>query len=68
MADLVLINAKVTTLDRANPVAEAVAIRDGRFLAVGREAEVRVAALASRPAVQDARSFWGVFGCGCWAV
>ena len=44
MADLVLINAKVTTLDRANPVAEAVAIRDGRFLAVGREAEVRVAA------------------------
>ena len=42
--DLILINAKVTTLDRENPVAEAVAIRDGKFLAVGREQEVRAAA------------------------
>jgi predicted amidohydrolase YtcJ len=44
--DLILINAKVTTLDRENPVADAVAIRGGRFLAVGREAEVRAAAAA----------------------
>ena len=44
MTDLIIINAKATTLDRANPVAEAVAIRDGRFLAVGSEAEVRSAA------------------------
>ena len=43
MADLLLVNAKVTTLDRANPVADTVAMRDGRFLAVGREAEVRAA-------------------------
>ncbi|MBO9575764.1 MAG: amidohydrolase [Sphingobium sp.] len=42
--DLILINAKVTTLDRANPQAEAIAIRDGAFLAVGSEAEVRAAA------------------------
>jgi hypothetical protein len=42
--DLILINAKVTTLDRENPKAEAVAIRDGRFLAVGSEQEVRAAA------------------------
>jgi predicted amidohydrolase YtcJ len=42
--DLILINAKVTTLDRSNPTAEAIAIRDGRFLAVGSEAEVRAAA------------------------
>lgn len=42
--DLVLVNAKVSTLDRANPQAEAIAIRDGRFLAVGSEAEVRAAA------------------------
>ena len=42
--DLILINAKVTTLDRANPAASAIAIRDGRFLAVGSEAEVRAAA------------------------
>jgi len=43
-ADLILTNAKVTTLDRSNPQAQAVAIRDGRFLAVGSEAEVRAAA------------------------
>lgn len=42
--DLIIVNAKVTTLDRQNPAAEAVAIRDGRFLAVGSEAEVRAAA------------------------
>ena len=44
MTDTIIINAKVTTLDRANPVAEAVAIRDGKFLAVGSEQEVREAA------------------------
>lgn len=42
--DLILVNAKVTTLDRENPQAQAIAIRDGRFLAVGSEAEVRAAA------------------------
>ncbi|HEV7258103.1 MAG TPA: amidohydrolase [Bosea sp. (in: a-proteobacteria)] len=42
--DLILVNAKVTTLDRQNPVAEAVAIRDGRFLAVGTQAQVRASA------------------------
>jgi len=42
--DLILTNAKVTTLDRSNPQAQAVAIRDGKFLAVGSEAEVRAAA------------------------
>ncbi|HLZ79528.1 MAG TPA: amidohydrolase [Sphingomonas sp.] len=44
MADLLVVNAKVTTLNRANPVADAVAMRDGRFLAVGSEAEVRAVA------------------------
>ncbi|WP_324763539.1 amidohydrolase (plasmid) [Sinorhizobium meliloti] len=42
--DLVLVNAKVTTLDRQNPSAMAIAIRNGRFLAVGPEAEARAAA------------------------
>ncbi|MEK7343597.1 MAG: amidohydrolase [Pseudomonadota bacterium] len=42
--DLVIVNAKVTTLDRENPVAQAVAMRGGRFLAVGSEQEVRAAA------------------------
>ncbi len=44
MPDLILVNAKVTTLDREKPQAEAVAIRDGRFLAVGSEREARAAA------------------------
>ncbi|MEO7468197.1 MAG: amidohydrolase, partial [Sphingobium limneticum] len=42
--DLIITNAKVTTLDRENPVAQAVAIRDGKFLAVGSEQAVRAAA------------------------
>jgi predicted amidohydrolase YtcJ len=53
MTDTIIINAKVTTLDRANPVAEAVAIRDGKFLAVGSEQEVRAA--APEATVIDAR-------------
>ncbi len=44
MSDLILVNAKVTTLDRENPEAQAVAIRDGTFLVVGSEQEVRAAA------------------------
>ncbi len=42
--DTIIINAKVTTLDRENPIAQAVAIRDGTFLAVGSEQEAREAA------------------------
>jgi predicted amidohydrolase YtcJ len=41
--DMIIINAKVTTLDRGNPCAEAVAIRDGKFLAAGSQAEIRAA-------------------------
>jgi predicted amidohydrolase YtcJ len=44
MSDLILVNARITTLDRENPQAQAVAIRNGRFLAVGSEREVREAA------------------------
>nr|WP_247714494.1 amidohydrolase [Qipengyuania aerophila] len=39
--DLLIVNAKISTLDRENPEAQAVAIRDGRILLVGSEAEVR---------------------------
>src|SRR4029077_3113814 len=38
--DLILHNGTVTTLDRSNPSATAVAIRDGTFLRVGTEADV----------------------------
>ena len=39
-ADLILHHGLFTTLDRSNPTASAVAIKDGRFLRVGHEAEV----------------------------
>jgi hypothetical protein len=40
----VLVNGRIWTADAASPWAEAVAIRDGRILAVGSEAEVLAAA------------------------
>lgn len=40
MAELILKNAKITTLEHANPAAEAIAIRNGRVLAAGSEREV----------------------------
>jgi predicted amidohydrolase YtcJ len=43
-ADLILTNARVLTMDKANPRAQAVAVRDGRILAVGSGADI--AALA----------------------
>nr|WP_229428584.1 amidohydrolase [Microvirga pudoricolor] len=39
-ADLILLNGKITTLDREKPEASAAAIRDGVFIAVGAETEV----------------------------
>ncbi|WP_414448917.1 amidohydrolase [Burkholderia sp. 22PA0099] len=55
--DLILHNGRITTLDRANPIARAVAIADGRFIAVGDDAEIvplagsatRVVDLQGRP-------------------
>src|SRR5882672_2488998 len=40
LSDLILHNGLVTTLDRSNPSATAVAIRDGKFLRVSTEADV----------------------------
>ena len=39
-ADLILVNGQFHTVDRENPVAEAVAVRDGKFLELGTVAEV----------------------------
>jgi len=39
-ADLILFNGRITTLDRRHPEVEAVAVRDGRFAAVGSESDV----------------------------
>jgi predicted amidohydrolase YtcJ len=40
VADLILHRGRITTLDRAQPVASAVAIKDGKFLRVGQDKEV----------------------------
>lgn len=40
-ADLVLVNGTVVTMDSVRPRAQAVAMRDGRIVAVGTDAEVR---------------------------
>ncbi len=44
MADLVLINGAVHTMDPALSVAEAIAVRDGRILRVGSSADIRALA------------------------
>ncbi len=41
VADLVIINARVRTMDRERPVAEAVAVHRNRIIAVGSEAEIK---------------------------
>src|SRR5688500_14051929 len=41
-AELVLRNGKILTLDRDFSVKEAIAIRDGHFVAVGSDRDVRV--------------------------
>ena len=38
--DIIFHNARITTLDRSNPVASAVAIKDGKFVAVGSDEDV----------------------------
>lgn len=44
MTDLILHNGKLTTLDRANPNATAIAIKDGLIEAVGDDAEIMLLA------------------------
>ena len=44
--DLILLNGVIHTMDPANPQAEAVAIANGRFLAVGTNAEISAYATA----------------------
>ena len=44
--DVIYHNGRITTLDRARPLASAVAVKDGRFVAVGDDAEVMALALS----------------------
>lgn len=41
MADLVLVNGKIFTVNPAQPWAQAAAVRDGKFVAVGDDGEIR---------------------------
>lgn len=46
-ADLVLTNGRIYTVDNARPIVSALAVRDGRVLFVGSDAEARVLATTS---------------------
>ena len=41
VADLTIVNAKIVTLDAERPAASALAVKDGKFIAVGDEQEIR---------------------------
>src|SRR5687767_11774478 len=53
-ADLIVVNARITTLDDACPEATSLAVRDGRFTAVGSQAHVRHQAGASTHVIDAA--------------
>ncbi len=66
-ADLILVNGRVLTQDSAMPRAEALAVKDGRFLAVGSNADIRNVASA-RTRVLDAAGMTvlpGFIDCHC---
>src|SRR6478735_11226915 len=49
--DLIVVNARVLTSDAALPRAEAFAVKNGRFVAVGSTADVRNLATARTPVI-----------------
>lgn len=66
-ADLVVVNARVHTSDGGMPRAEALAVKDGRFLAVGKSADIRNLATA-RTTLIDAKGMFvapGFIDCHC---
>lgn len=55
VADTIVVNARVLTQNPAQPRAEAFAVRDGRFLAVGSNADIRNLANANTRVIDAAR-------------
>jgi predicted amidohydrolase YtcJ len=55
VADTIVVNGRVLTQDAALPRAEAVAIKDGRFLAVGTNADIRNLANANTKVIDASR-------------
>ena len=54
-ADRVLINGKIITVDRSDSIAEAVAVKDGKFLAVGSTTEI-IRTVGERTEVLDLKN------------
>jgi predicted amidohydrolase YtcJ len=52
--DLIVVNARIYTVDNARPMASALAVRDGRITFVGSDSEARMMA-TSRTRVLDAK-------------
>ena len=52
--DFIVVNARVLTIDRAMPRAEALAVKYGRFTAVGSNADIRALATRDTPVVDAA--------------
>jgi predicted amidohydrolase YtcJ len=59
--DLIVINAKVTTMDDSKPRAQAFAVRDGRFIAVGDTTDIKSLA-GPKTQVYDAKGMMVVPG------
>jgi cytosine/adenosine deaminase-related metal-dependent hydrolase len=63
-ADLILFNGRITTLDRQNPEAQAIAIRGDRFVTAGTEQDVmRLAGPGTRRI--DLKGRRVIPGCAC---
>jgi predicted amidohydrolase YtcJ len=69
-ADVIFVNGIITTLDPANPQAEAAAVTDGRFVAVGGNAEVQTYAGSATQVVdlQGLRVVPGLIDAHCHPV
>ncbi len=55
IADLVILNGKVFTVDDENPVTEALAVKDGRILATGKSEDIKKMIRTGVTVVIDAR-------------
>jgi predicted amidohydrolase YtcJ len=66
-ADLVVVNGRVLTMDASTPNAEALAVKNGRILAVGSNADIRNLATARTRVIDAARMtvLPGFIDCHC---
>ncbi|MBV9560602.1 MAG: amidohydrolase family protein, partial [Bradyrhizobium sp.] len=67
-ADLVLINGRIHTMDNASTVTDAVAIRNGRFVAIGADAAAMAATAARTVNLGGKTAFPGIIEPHCHVV